>query len=102
MSEDTFAEAFCAVMDYTEPRIDGPISTYEGCAEFQIDEKWWIALNGHREPTPCSKGQDVPPFHCLVYWRDVPAAIIHPYGGEFVAHPNANADLFIDDVRAAA
>ncbi len=30
------------------------------------------------------------------------AGILHPYGGEFVAHENANEDLFIAAVRAAS
>ncbi len=103
MNPDTFAEAFLAVMDYVGKRETRPIATVEGCWEADIDGVWSVALNGEATNNRTdSRGAEVEPFHCVVYWRGMPAGILHPYGGEFVAHENANEDLFIAAVRAAS
>ena len=47
------------------------ITTLPGCWEYQIDEAWWVAVNGHKEPctalSPTDRQYDreaalVPPF----------------------------------------
>jgi hypothetical protein len=102
MTEHEFSEAFIAVVDLTEKHGAHNLAARPGCAELQVDENWWIALNGHREPIECSKGLEVPPFHCGVFWREWPLGFVHPYGGEMLLHPEATEDRFIEDVRAAA
>ncbi len=101
MSSDTFAEAFLAVMDYCEAKDAVPVNKHEGCFESDIDAVWAIAVNGHRTPLKCSRGAEVAPFHCVVFWRGLLFGFLHPYGGELAVHENANEDLFIEAVREA-
>ncbi len=101
MNQDTFAEAFVTVMDYCEARDAVPLNKHDGCFESDIDQVWSIAVNAHRDPVKCSRGALVLPFHCAVFWRGLLCGFLHPYGGEFVAHENANEDLFIAAVREA-
>jgi hypothetical protein len=102
MSEQ-FSEAFVAVMEYMEAK-HGPFAATasEGCFEAAIDGDWTIAVNGQREPEFCSYAFLVPAFHCAVFWHGHMAGILGPFGGEIVAHENANEDLFIEAVRSAA
>lgn len=76
------------------------ISTLPGCWEVQVDERWWFAVNGHREPIACSKGPTVPPVHVYVEFNGWPAGILSPAGGEFAAGAAANADAFIAALAA--
>ena len=66
----------------------------KGCWERQIDENWWIALNGTNKAQTCSTGAEVPPFSAYVTWLGWPSGILNPHGGTLVAHPNANEELF--------
>ncbi len=101
MNPDTFAEAFLAVMDYCEAKDAAPLNRHDGCFESVIDDVWTIAVNGHRTAVKCSRGVLVAPFHCAVFWHGLLFGFLHPYGGELVAHENANEDLFIAAVREA-
>lgn len=77
-----------------------PLTKHAGCWEQQIDERWWIAMNGHRAPVKCSAGAEVPPFHCYVQFNGWPAALFGPNGGVIAAGECANEDAFIQAVRA--
>lgn len=92
---------FALLADLGNKSGAAPITKFEGCWEKQIDDKWWIALNGHREPVKCSHGQEVPPIHCYVEWLGWPAGLVNPFEGTLVAHPNANEDGLIEALRTA-
>jgi hypothetical protein len=78
------------------------ITALPGCWEHQIDDQWWLALNGKKTPTKCSHGAEVPPFHFYVEFNGWPAGIFSIRGdGEFAAGSAANEDMFIAAVDAA-
>lgn len=72
-----------------------------GCWELQIDDQWWIAMNGHKTPTKDSHGFEVPPFHAAVEYNGWPAGIISPAGGIIAAGSCANENTFIAALEAA-
>lgn len=105
MSEERLSEAMVAVVNYALARGVENMAALKGCWEERIDEDWWIALNGHREPVRCSRGAEVWPFTCYVEFRGTVAGVVHPFGGEFLAAvPTSNhastEDAFIDAIRA--
>jgi hypothetical protein len=57
------------------------INEIPGCWEHQIDEKWWVSLNGHKTPMTNSKGNLVQPYNAMLMYGDWPAGIVTPYGG---------------------
>lgn len=78
-----------------------PVNKFEACWEKQVDPVWWIAMNGHRETVKCSRGADVPPFHCYVEFNGWPAGLINPYDGVLAAGAVGNEDNFITALKAA-
>jgi hypothetical protein len=73
-----------------------------GCWELTAGA-WWVAVNGHREPTKCSRGVEVPGFHAYVEFNGWPAGIFSPHGtGEFVVSADANAAAFIAALEAGS
>lgn len=66
-----------------------------GCWEIQIDEQWFIAVNGHKDERRCSKGARVPFAHAYVEYNGWPAGIINPYGGILAAGDCANEQALI-------
>jgi hypothetical protein len=75
------------------------INKLPGCWELQVDAQWWIALNGHSEPTKCSKGAAVPPFHAYVEFNGWPAGVIGCHAGTIAAGAAANEQAFIEAVK---
>jgi hypothetical protein len=65
------------------------------CWEFQIDEQWFFALNGHEDERQCSKGHRVPPYNAYLEYNGWPAGIIDPFGGLIAAGAAANEDALI-------
>ena len=76
------------------------ITRFPGCWEHQIDEHWWMAVNGHREKIACSSGEKVPPFSAYVRFNGWPAGVIDPAGGIIAAGEVANEDAFIEALKA--
>lgn len=72
---------------------------YPDCWEHQIDDYWWIAVNGHKEAKKASMGIEVLPFHCYVEFNGFPAGIFSPFGGSIVAGKLANEDTFIKAIQ---
>lgn len=61
------------------------------CWEVQIDERWWVAVNGHEVPVECSRaGQPVPAFSAYVEFNGWPAGVLDPFGGFLAAGHLAN------------
>lgn len=94
--------AFAEIVKLCEVLDVHHINQLPGCWEYQVDEQWWIACNGHREPTKCSKGFEVAPFHCYVEFNGFPAGEFHPIHGGFIAAGTAaNEDTFIAALKLA-
>lgn len=94
--------AFMEITKLCEALGVSGINQFPGCWEYQVDEQWRIALNGHREPTKCSTGFLVAPFHCYVEWGGLPAGEFHPTHGGFIAAGDvANEDAFIAALKQA-
>ena len=92
---------FKLIADLGDKTGAAPATKFEGCWEHQVNDKWWLALNAHTHDVKCSHGSEVPPFHCYIEYNGWPAGIVNPYGGEIVAHENANEDLLIAALEAA-
>jgi hypothetical protein len=78
-----------------------PITQFDGCWEYRLDEQWEIAMNGHKEPRKCSFGVEVAPFHCYLQYNGWPAGVFNPRGGTIAAGSCANEDTFIAAIDAA-
>jgi hypothetical protein len=95
------SEAFMAVVDWSEALGAAPMNRHAGCWEHAVDERWWVAVNAHKEPVACSHGPEVPPFTCYVEFNGFPAGLINAYGGTIAAGSVANEDAFITALKAA-
>lgn len=96
------SEAFSEVMALAEAMGVQRVNELPGCWEVQVSEGWRIAVNGHREPTKCSNGADVPPFHVAVDWHGFPAGIFGVQGGLIAAGDAANEASLIAALKAKA
>jgi hypothetical protein len=77
------------------------INTLPACWEHQVDEHWWVAVNGHNKPILCSTEASVPPFSIYVVFNGWPAGIIDAHGGCLAAGALANEETFLEAVRQA-
>lgn len=93
-------EALVAVVELAGRRGVSNIKALLGCHEMDIDAEWWIAVNGHSEPTECSRDVTVAPYTVYMERCGWPAGIIDAGGGAFVGPGTEEA--FIAAVRAAA
>lgn len=97
MISEVFAEAVELATRLGVERID----RLPGCWEVQVDKQWWIAMNGHKEPTACSKGgTPIPPFHLYVEFNGFPAGVIGMRTGMIAAGAAANEDALIAALKA--
>lgn len=104
MNEPRISEAFMAVADLCLALDDAPLTKHEGCWEHQVDDHWWIAVNGHQEPRLMQKHptlEPLKPFHAFVEWNGWPAGLMTPTGGCIAAGACANEETFIAALRAA-
>ena len=100
--EPGICAAFMAVAELCEARGEHPINKYEGCWECTVDERWKLAVNGHKEAKVCSLSDaPIEPFTCYVTFNGWPAFIFNPYGGGGAAGEAANEDTFLAAVKAA-
>ena len=76
------------------------INELPGCWELQVDDDWWIACNGHREPMECSRGMKVQPFEVGVYWGDWPAGQFGAGGGVIASGAAANEETLLAALKA--
>src|SRR3990167_1705130 len=77
------------------------IKELPGCWEYQIDEQWWMAVNGHKEPVRCSKGAEVPAWHLYFEYNGWPAGFVGPSGGTVAAGEGANEATLLRALRKA-
>lgn len=77
----------------------------EGCWEHQIDEHWFVAVNGHKEEQALKRsnggGVTVPPFHFYLEFNGWPAGFLTPFGGTMAAGEAANEQTLIAALDAA-
>lgn len=102
MDEQEFMDRFWAALCKLAS-IDGaaPINKHVGCWEKQLNEQWWIAANGHREPKTADSFE-VPPFSVAVKFNGWPFAVIDPHGG-CVGHGDlANTRTLVEAIEKAA
>lgn len=101
MTEQKISEAFSEIAELAKVLDVKDIGKLPGCWEYQIDDQWWIAVNGHSEAIECSTGSKVDPFNCYVQYNGWPAGLFDPYGGTIAAGTGANEDNFIAAIKAA-
>jgi hypothetical protein len=97
---DDVCEAFAVIAELGNILGAGPLSKYPACWELAIDDRWKIAVNGHKTPMLCSLSEKpIAPFNCLIEYNGFPAGYIYPRGGIIAAGTAANEDTFIKAVR---
>ena len=109
MSEPQVSEVFGRIAKLGIALGVAPLNKLPGCWQHHVDEKWWIALNGHKKQMPASSENgmssiqpyEVDPFHCYVEYNGWLAGVITPTGGIFSAGSEANEDSLIDALIAA-
>jgi hypothetical protein len=97
--KDGWCEAFALVAELGCLR-GIVLPRYPGCWEFEAGG-WWLAVNGHRTPTRCSRGVDVPPLSAYVERGVFPAGILDPLGGVMVGWDGATENGLIAALRSA-
>ena len=88
----SLCDIFVAITEYALRQGVTNIKDLPRCWECQIDSQWWIALNGHPEPTLCSRKVKVRPFTAYLEFNGWPAGDVDPYGGIIAAGTLANED----------
>ena len=101
MSDFPICEAFAEIALLADALGVRRINELEGCWEYQVDEQWRFALNGHNTPHDTDDGVRVPPFSAFVEFNGWPAGIIDPAGGVLAAGDAANESTFIAALQAA-
>lgn len=101
MTEPRVSVAFGKLADLCIALGQHPLNKHAGCWEHQVDERWWVCINGHPEPRKNSDGFEVPQFDCVVKYNGWPAGMFGPYGGIIAAGDCANEETFIEALEAA-
>ncbi len=99
---ETQRPLFVDIAEYSRAVGVKSISQLEGCWEHEVDGRWKLYVNGHRDPIPCSTGTVVPAFSAYVTFNGWPAGILDPWGGVIAAGDAANADTFREALQMAA
>ena len=98
--EEGISEAFALLAELGNAIVASPFNKHPGCWEYQIDDQWWIAVNGHTEPMACSRSEiAIQPFHCYIEFNGWPAGVMNPVGGTIAAGDAANEDAFVQALR---
>lgn len=94
--------AFGGACDLAYHRGARDIDTKPGTFEVEVDERWFIAINPHREPVIGRKHKVPVPAVCIaVHYNGWPAGLIWPDGGIIAAGEGANETTFLEAVRVA-
>jgi hypothetical protein len=89
MSE-ALSTLFLKIADFGLATDGKGLSKLPGCWERQVDERWWLAVNGHDKEALTSEGDPVPAFSAYIKFNGWPAGIVDPYGGLLAAGELAN------------
>lgn len=93
-------EAFSAICDLCIALGGAPLNKHAACWECKVDDRWSIAINGHKETKHSDLGVDVEPFCCYVQYNGWPAGIFDPSGGVIAAGEGANETTFLAAIYA--
>jgi len=85
---------FVAIAEFCLARGFKRIRELPGCCEVQVDDHWWIAVNGHPNPSSTSRGTSVPAFSAYVEFNGWPAGLVDAGGSGFAAGALANPQTF--------
>ncbi len=77
------------------------IAHNEGLTEFDIDERWDVAINPHREDMRDARGCNVPPKSMALYYNGWPAGVVTAHTGTISAGKVANEDALLDAIEKA-
>lgn len=72
-----------------------------GCWESEVDDHWWVAINGHDTPTKCSHGAEVEPCGVYIEFNGFPAGSCNAAGGILAFGDVANEETFCEAVEKA-
>ncbi len=95
------SEAFSLIIELATARGFLSIKDLLGCCEFEVDDHWWVAINGKEGDAECSRGAMVPRFHAYVEFNGWPAGLVSFQGGTIAYGEAANEDTFIAALEAA-
>ena len=98
------SEAFMRIVELGIALQIAPLDQHDGCWEADVDEHWFIAVNGHPEPRLMRKDQNLPPvqpYTVYVEWNGFPAGILTYSDGCIAAGAAANEDTLIAALVAA-
>lgn len=95
------SEAFMAIVELGTALGIPPLCQHVGCWEHRLDDRWFIAVNGHRTPMKTAAGVEVPPFTAYVERDGWPAGLINPSGGAMVGYDGEAEDELIAALRKA-
>lgn len=101
MGTKSISEVFAKLADLAIALGITDINKLEGCWEHNVDEHWFITINGHNKTIKNSKDVEVPAYHCYVEFNGWPAGIFSPFGGAICAGKLANEDTFLDAIKKA-
>lgn len=94
-------EAFSVMAELATALGVSKIGNLPGCWEHQIDDQWWISVNGHDKAVSNRDGFNVEPFSMAITYNGWPAGICYRNGGLIAAGECANEDTFISAMQAA-
>jgi hypothetical protein len=95
------SDVFVEVVDLAKRRGVTEIFKLEGCWEVTLPGGWHLSLNGHREPTKNTTGDEVPPFALYVRHRGLPAAVVGWDGGEIIATDGVTEASLLAAIKGA-
>lgn len=98
------AEAFVRVVELGLALNIKPLPEHDGCWEHEIDERWWIAVNGHDKPQLMRKHPNLSPlapYTIYVEFNGWPAGLLGIDGGCIAAGEAANERTFIEALLSA-
>lgn len=101
MSTQTIPLAMAKVCELGLAVGAAPLNKREGCWECQVDQRWWLAMNGHHEDQTIATGEVVKPFTCYIKYNGWPAGVLDFGGGIIAAGEGANEDTFIAALEIA-
>ena len=100
-TDERYSEAFDLIAQLGIALGAAPLSKHTGCWEHAVDERWRVAVNGHREGKATSTGEVVKPFTAIVWFNGWPAGLISPRGGVIAAGEVANEGTLIAALQRA-